>query len=109
MGKRMPKDVKHDVWSMLRDECFAEHGRTCVYCGKAPATVIDHVLPESRGGKSTPDNLLPSCNSCNITNGNRTHWEWFRDNLSDLRELSQRRSQCLEILGKSIVATRRDP
>ncbi len=102
----MAKDVSNVAWEALRQECFDEHGRLCVYCGKATATVIDHVLPESRGGLSVKENLLPACNGCNVSKGNRTYQEWFRDNLNDLRELRRRRDECIAILGKSLLPNR---
>lgn len=44
---------------------------TCVYCGKAGHT-IDHVLPQSRGGKNTWENMAACCRKCNGRKDNRT-------------------------------------
>jgi len=33
---------------------------------------IDHVIPWSKGGKTTSDNLVASCNTCNIAKSNHT-------------------------------------
>jgi len=44
----------------------------CVFCGKSPATDrdtilhIDHIVPFSKGGKSTLDNLQTLCEKCNL-------------------------------------------
>ena len=43
----------------------------CAYCGKAAAT-IDHVLPRSRGGADSWENLVACCLACNNTKGDRT-------------------------------------
>jgi 5-methylcytosine-specific restriction endonuclease McrA len=43
----------------------------CGYCGSA-ATTIDHVLPRSRGGKDTWENLVACCLRCNNLKGDRT-------------------------------------
>src|SRR3954469_14221703 len=43
----------------------------CCYCGKG-ATTIDHVLPRSRGGADSWENLVACCLRCNNTKGNRT-------------------------------------
>jgi 5-methylcytosine-specific restriction endonuclease McrA len=43
----------------------------CAYCGGHAATV-DHVLPRSRGGPDTWDNLVACCVRCNNLKGNRT-------------------------------------
>lgn len=43
----------------------------CSYCGRSASTV-DHVMPRSRGGKDSWENLVACCVSCNNTKGNRT-------------------------------------
>ncbi|MDG2497718.1 MAG: HNH endonuclease [Aquiluna sp.] len=43
----------------------------CAYCAQ-PATTIDHVMPKSRGGKDTWENLVACCLRCNNNKGDRT-------------------------------------
>jgi 5-methylcytosine-specific restriction endonuclease McrA len=48
---------------------------TCQYCMKglpAAKPTPDHVTPRSRGGRSTWENLVACCHSCNNRKGNRT-------------------------------------
>ena len=52
---------------MRRDE------NTCQYCGaKGGFLTVDHVLPRSRGGRSTWENVVCSCRRCNAKKGDRT-------------------------------------
>lgn len=45
----------------------------CVYCDiKSKNLTIDHVIPKSRGGKTTWNNCVASCKKCNATKANRT-------------------------------------
>lgn len=44
---------------------------TCAYCGGHGDTV-DHVLPQSRGGPNTWENLVAACKPCNNLKDNRT-------------------------------------
>lgn len=37
---------------------------TCIYCGK-PGHTIDHLMPQSRGGKNTWENMAACCRRCN--------------------------------------------
>jgi 5-methylcytosine-specific restriction endonuclease McrA len=46
----------------------------CAYCGTTAGTV-DHVLPRSRGGKDSWENLVACCVRCNNLKGSRTPQE----------------------------------
>lgn len=46
-------------------------GNRCGYCG-ARATTVDHVLPQSRGGRNTWHNTVAACGPCNARKANRT-------------------------------------
>ena len=48
---------------------------TCQYCGVTPPRkelTIDHVVPRSRGGKTTWENVVTACQKCNGRKGCRT-------------------------------------
>ena len=65
------------VWRLLRQAVFERDGRVCVYCGKSIGTLTcDHVVPVSRGGSSTLDNLVTACLACNVAKATRTPEEW---------------------------------
>jgi len=53
---------------------------TCQYCGEvSPQRLeVDHIIPRSRGGPTTPDNLVASCHRCNQEKGNQTAEEYGR-------------------------------
>ena len=47
----------------------------CQYCGKRPGPAelnLDHVVPRSRGGTDSWDNLVVSCRPCNVKKGKKT-------------------------------------
>ncbi|HEV2461144.1 MAG TPA: HNH endonuclease [Ktedonobacterales bacterium] len=51
---------------LLRDE------DTCQYCGKRQRELtLDHIVPRSKGGQSTWENLVACCRACNGRKGNR--------------------------------------
>lgn len=43
----------------------------CAYCDK-PANTVDHVMPRSRGGADSWENLVACCMKCNNVKGDRT-------------------------------------
>lgn len=53
-----------------RGVLLRDRGR-CVYCG-ATATSLDHVVPRSRGGKHTWENVVAACRRCNHTKADRS-------------------------------------
>lgn len=51
----------------------------CAYCGTdALALQRDCVLPISRGGRYTLDNVVPACRSCNASKCNEEVTSWMR-------------------------------
>lgn len=51
----------------------------CFYCGKKivfKEITMDHLVPLTRGGRSTKDNLVPSCKECNNKKKNMLPLEW---------------------------------
>ena len=45
----------------------------CQYCGvKSHDLTIDHVIPKSKGGDDTWENLVSACKDCNNKKGSRT-------------------------------------
>jgi 5-methylcytosine-specific restriction endonuclease McrA len=61
-----------------RHTIFARDEHRCQYCGKRFATnqlSLDHVIPKSRGGETTWENVVCCCLGCNIKKGGRTPHE----------------------------------
>jgi len=56
----------------VRFEIFKRDGFVCQYCGATPPFVIlqvDHINPVKNGGDNDSDNLITSCQPCNIGKG----------------------------------------
>jgi 5-methylcytosine-specific restriction endonuclease McrA len=54
-----------------RRAVFARDQGRCQYCGRS-AENLDHVLPRSRGGTHTWENVVAACRTCNTRKGSRT-------------------------------------
>ncbi len=60
--------------AFTRFNVFLRDGFTCQYCGCRFPThelTFDHVVPRSRGGKTTWSNVVTACSECNLRKGNR--------------------------------------
>lgn len=58
---------------LTRREIFMRDDHTCQYCGlRANDLTIDHVIPRSRGGPHTWENLVSACRACNHRKGGKT-------------------------------------
>ena len=65
-------EIKRDV-SFNRDNVYMRDNYTCQYCGREKKDLTyDHVIPRSRGGRTTWDNIVTSCVSCNYKKGCKT-------------------------------------
>jgi 5-methylcytosine-specific restriction endonuclease McrA len=58
--------------SLTRRAVFARDEWTCQYCGTL-AENVDHVIPRSRGGTHTWENVVASCRRCNAKKENHAH------------------------------------
>jgi 5-methylcytosine-specific restriction endonuclease McrA len=58
-----------------RTRIYIRDNFTCQYCSKkmeAKHLTLDHVLPRSKAGTSSPENLVAACKPCNSRKDNRT-------------------------------------
>lgn len=64
--------VPYNKVELSRKNVMRRDNFTCQYCGSRNSLTIDHVMPKSRGGLDTWENLTTACVGCNNTKGNRT-------------------------------------
>src|SRR5215210_5386203 len=63
----VPRDTHRR--KITRRAVFARDNWTCQYCGSRSNLTVDHVIPRSKGGGSTWDNIVASCAPCNRRKG----------------------------------------
>jgi len=64
--------MKNNIRPSLRNRVLSRDNNRCRWCGFANATrqlEADHIVPESKGGETTLDNLQCLCSTCNKIKG----------------------------------------
>ncbi len=56
---------------LTKSNIFKRDGYKCVYCGSKNNLTLDHVVPQSKGGKDSWDNLVTACKRCNAEKGDK--------------------------------------
>jgi len=67
--------VPQHVVKFNRRNIFLRDHSHCQYCNRrfpASQLSLDHVIPRSRGGRTTWDNIVSACLKCNVAKGGRT-------------------------------------
>ncbi len=69
--RRIPRQSR----ALSRKNILMRDRYTCQYCGRtlpAAELTLDHVIPRSRNGETSWENLVACCHACNNRKGNRT-------------------------------------
>ena len=72
-----------------RTSIVERDGARCVWCGREPwprDVTLEHLLPRSRGGHATPENLAPACRPCNRARSSRPVAAYVRELIDAGRE-----------------------
>ena len=57
---------------LTRHNIFKRDNNQCQYCGVSQDLTLDHLIPRSKGGKSSWNNLVSACKKCNAKKGDYT-------------------------------------
>jgi 5-methylcytosine-specific restriction endonuclease McrA len=84
--------------AFTRFNLFLRDSFSCQYCGAGHELTFDHIIPRSRGGRTTWENIVTACAPCNLKKGGRTPREAdmhpgkpaSRPSMYELQELGRR-------------------
>lgn len=92
------KPKRKSLSKKTRFEVFKRDSFTCQYCGAHPPSVIlhiDHILAVASGGTNSIDNLITSCQPCNLGKGARDLNVAPKKLLEKIKESEEREEQLL--------------
>lgn len=69
--KRRMKACLYTSRSDIRKKVFVRDGKFCKHCESKENLSMDHIIPVSKGGENSLENLQVLCKSCNSRKGNR--------------------------------------
>jgi len=74
--KEIINTLTSDEWL----DILKEYDYRCVYCGcnfdENTLPTRDHIIPISKGGNNTKENIVPACQSCNSKKNNKINIEF---------------------------------
>jgi hypothetical protein len=91
--KNIPTAFREQIWLRTMGKVF--EGKCPIQWCQNVINVYDfqagHNIPESKGGKTTPDNLVPICSRCNLSMGNKytiDEWNKLSANVSSVEVMN---------------------
>lgn len=99
---------KRQVTKKMRFEAFKRDGFQCAYCGKTPPDVtleVDHIIPFSKGGECSLDNLITACFDCNRGKKNIA-LQKIPNKINENIEIIREQEEQLKEYGKLVKARR---
>lgn len=74
MKRSLLNTFTKDDW----EKCLTHFEYSCAYCGEREKTFHqDHFVPISKGGEFTKYNVIPACETCNISKSNKPFKDWY--------------------------------
>lgn len=70
-----PRNKRLNGPRFSRQNIYLRDGFRCQYChwsGTAANLTLDHLLPSAKGGKTTWENIVTACKTCNMKKGAKT-------------------------------------
>lgn len=103
--------IPHQTRALSRKNILLRDRNTCQYCGillSSGELTLDHVVPRSRGGSSTWENLVACCHPCNRRKGNHLLTETDMKLLKEPRPFTLHTSRhIMRMIGRSDLKWRK--
>ncbi|MDU1313944.1 MAG: HNH endonuclease [Clostridium septicum] len=76
MAKKVISTFNNSDWK----QCKEYFNNECAYCGRSLKNLTqDHLIPLSKGGNYTKNNIIPVCRNCNSKKHNKDFFTWYKE------------------------------
>lgn len=79
LRKKISSKLPCTFTSLEWEKCLAYFNNKCAYCDTETNMTQDHVIPVTKGGSYTTDNIIPACCSCNSSKSNNDMETWYKE------------------------------
>jgi hypothetical protein len=79
LRKEISSNLPCTFTSSQWEECLAYFDNKCAYCDTETNMTQDHVIPVTKGGSYTADNIIPTCCSCNSSKNGSDMETWYKE------------------------------
>jgi len=79
--KRIQEAKDGTITKSFLDEMYRLQNQKCAYCGcdlNESGKHLDHIIPISKGGLHTTNNVHWTCPACNLSKGDKLEEEWLK-------------------------------
>ena len=102
MKQKIPKALREQVWlrtfgRVFNNKCYVSW---CSNMLNPFDFEVGHIIPESKGGSTTLDNLLPICSKCNKSMGSQYTIHEFSQTFNESKVFECFRFKCFEPIEK---------
>jgi hypothetical protein len=75
--KKLRESKMHPSTILRENKKLVEESNKCAYCGSLENLHWEHIIPKSKGGPDTIDNMAQACQKCNLSKSDKDLYEWY--------------------------------
>jgi len=75
--KKLDNKQIHPSSILRENKKLVKEENHCAYCDCSGELHWEHIIPKSRGGPDTMDNMVQACPKCNLAKSDKDPFEWY--------------------------------
>ena len=75
--KKLKGNKMHPSTILRENKRLVEQSNKCAYCTSTEDLHWEHIIPKSKGGSDTIDNMVQACQKCNLSKSDKDLYEWY--------------------------------